>query len=157
MRSYPADSKFERARTKGELYRYFGGYTEYFVQHDVADMPTDDTLIMNPIKKIAATDPSIREEVHAAWLRLAEDPVHGWFVIYYLTYTSYLSRISGQDWLPEEVLHQIAERLRANKAAYTALKRWHGETRENGCWSMVVAANATLHNDYNITVLPEEL
>ncbi|MEY3124037.1 MAG: hypothetical protein RLZZ573_557 [Pseudomonadota bacterium] len=157
MRSYPADSKFERARAKNDLHRYFGGYTEYFVQHDVADMPTDEGAIITPIQKIAATDPSIREEVHAAWLRLAEDPVHGWFVIYYFSYTSYLSRISGQDWLPDELVHQIAERLRVNKAAYTALKRWHGETQPDGCWGLVIAANATLHSKYNITVLPEEL
>jgi hypothetical protein len=157
MRSNPTIQMLEEARAKGELHLYFGGYIDYYVQHDVADMPTNEGAMMSSIKRIAATDPTIREEVHAAWLRLADDPVHGWFVIYYLTYTPYLSKISGQNWLPEELIQQIAERLRANKAAYTALKRWHGETRENGCWSMVIAANATLHSEYNITVLPEEL
>jgi hypothetical protein len=157
MRISPTDDSFEEARAKGELYRYFGGYTEYFVVHPYADMPTYDEAIITPIQKIAITDPNVREEVHAAWLRLAEDPVHGWFVIYYLTYTPYLSKISGQDWLSEELILQIAERLRANKAAYTALKRWHGETREKGCWSLLLAENQRLHKSDNITVLPEEL
>lgn len=157
MRYNPTIEMLAEARAKSELHLYFGGNTNYYVQHDVADMPTNEGAMITPIQMIAATDPTIREEVHAAWLRLAEDPVHGWFVIYYFSYTAYLSRVSGQDWLPAELIAQIADRLRANKAAYTALKRWHGETREKGCWSMVIAANATLHSKYNITVLPEEL
>lgn len=157
MKTSSAQSSFEEARAKHELYKYFGGYSAYMIEHQVADMPTDEGAIMTPIKKIAATDPTIMEEVHAAWIQLAEDPVHGWFVIHYLTYTPYLEHLSGREWLPQELVSQIAERLRANKAAYTALKRWHGATLEDGCWGLLLAENSRLHEDDNITVLPEEL
>lgn len=153
----PAQLNFEEARAKHELHMYFGGYPAYMIQHPVADMPTDDAAMINPIKKIAATDPTILEEVHAAWLRLAEDPVYGWYVIFYLASTQYLNRLSGREWLPEKLVIQIAERLRANKAAYTALKRWHGETKEKGCWALLLGENRRLHKSFNITVLPEEL
>ncbi len=157
MRYSPTDSMFAEARAKGELYQYFGGYPKYFVQHEVADLPTNESAVIAPIEKIASTDPTIRDEVHAAWLRLAEDPVYGWFVIYHFSLTSRLSRLSGQDWLPESLVNQIAERLRTNKAAYSTLKRWQGETLENGCWGLVLAENRRLHRDKNITVLLEEL
>jgi hypothetical protein len=157
MRTDPAQLNFDEARSKGELYKYFGGYPAYFLVHPAADMPTDEDAVITPIKRIAATDPTILEEVHAAWLRLADDPVHGWFVIYLLASTAVLSRLSGQDWLPKELIQQIAERLRANKAAYMALKRWQGKALEDGCWGMVFAENRRLHRSHNITVLPEEL
>lgn len=153
----PAQENFEEARVKHELHKYFGGYPEYMIEHQVADMPTNEGAVITPIQKIAATDPTIMEEVHAAWLRLAEDPVYGWFVIFYFAYTRSLNRVSSREWLPEELVAQIAERLRANKAAYMALKRWHGETLEDGCWGMLWAENRRLHKSYNITVLSEEL
>jgi hypothetical protein len=153
----PAQLNFEEARTKGELHKYFGGYIEYHLVHPVADMPTDDAAVILPIKNIAANDSTILDEVHAAWLKLAEDQIYGWFVIYYFAHTPNLTRLSGREWLPEELVAQIAERLRANKAAYMALKRWHGETLEDGCWGMLWAENRRLHKSYNITVLPEEL
>lgn len=147
MSSSSVDEMFEEARAKGELHLYFGGHPHYFIPHDAADMPTNDGVNLAPVRGIAATDPTIREEVHAAWLRLAADPVYGWFVIFYFASTPYLSRISGKDWLPQEFVSQIAECLRANKAAYTKLKRWHGETLEDGCWGMVVGANDNLHSN----------
>jgi hypothetical protein len=153
----PAQIKFDRARAKGELQKYFGGYPEYALQHPVADMPTDEGAAITPVQQIAASDPTIRDEVQAAWLKLAEDPVYGWFVIHYFTYAPYLVKASGQEWLPQALLDQIAERLRANKDAYMKLKRWHGETLPDGCWELLWAENRRLHRDKNITVLPEEL
>lgn len=157
MNITPAQPGFVAARAKGELHKYFGGYPAYMIEHQAADLPTDDESMMLPIKKIATTDPTIMEEVHTAWLRLAEDPVYGWFVIHYLGYTRHLKRLSGREWLPAELVVEIAERLRANKTAYMALKRWHGETQEDGCWGLLLAENSRLHGSYNITVLPEEL
>ena len=157
MRYSATDEMLAEARAKGELHLYFGGHPKYHVEHDAADLPTNEGAMITPIQSIAATDPTIREEVHAAWLKLAEDPVYGWFVVHYFIAVPYLRRVSGQDWLPQELIEQIAERLRANKEAYIALKRWHGATREKGCWSLLLSENRRLHKSDNITVLPEEL
>jgi hypothetical protein len=148
---------FEEAVRKGELWKYLGGYPEYAITNIYADLPTDMDGAMTPILRRAGSDPSLRAEFAASLIRLAEDPEYGWITLYYLQNIESLNQLSGTDWLANGLIESIAERLRKNKDAYIALKKWQGERFENGVWRLVVGANALLHDKHNITVLPEEL
>lgn len=157
MESFAAELLFEEARSKGELWKYLGGCPGYALTNLNADLPTDAGGAITPIQQRADSVPGLKAEFMAALIRLSEDPEYGWMAIFYLQYIQSLNVLSGTDWLDGGLIESIAERLRKNKDAYIALKKWQGERFENGVWRLVVGANALLHDKHNITVLLEEL
>jgi hypothetical protein len=149
--------KFEKARQRGELWKFLGGYPEYALTNIHANLPTDMGGAITPIQQRAGAEPSLKGEVTSALIKLSEDLEYGWMVLYYLQYIESLNDLSGSDWLADGLVESIAVHLRQNKDAFMALKKWQGERFENGVWELVLGANVMLHEKYNITVLPEEL
>jgi hypothetical protein len=88
---------------------------------------------------------------------LANDPVYGWGAIDYIVSLALFRKHGGIDLLSPELISSVADSLRKNKAAFSALKRWEGINHENGVWSMVRVNNRILNLKHGITVLPEEL
>ena len=148
---------FNEAIAKSELMQYLGGFPGYCIQSQFADLPTEYYGAFTPIKSRIKDDSMLQEKVVDAIKSLAQDPEYGWGAIYHIGNLALLKQYQGIDLLSSDLLASVAAGLRRNKAAFTTLKRWEGINHENGVWALVVNKNRNLHNDDNITVLPEEL
>jgi hypothetical protein len=142
---------------KGELVQLLGGYPNYFIQPRYADLPTEYDCAFDPIRARIKDDPQLRDAVLDAIITLAQDPVYGWGAIFHISNLALVKQYEGIDLISPELLTAVADGLRHNKEAYKSLKRWVGKDFEDGVWDMVRVVNRNLHDDKNITVLPEEL
>lgn len=147
----------EEAITKGELVQLLGGYPNYYVQSQFADLPTDYYLAFDPIRARIKDDTHLRDAVLEAIKTLAQDMVYGWGAIYHISNLALVRQYEGIDLISPDLIDAVADGLRRNKEAFKSLKRWGGKEFEDGVWNMVRVVNRNLHNDKNITVLPEEL
>jgi hypothetical protein len=148
---------FNEAIRKGELVQFLGGYNGYSIQPLAADLPTEYSYAFDPIRSRITDDIELRGKVLDAIVALAQDPVYGWGAIDYIVSLALFRKYQGIDLLSTELISSVADGLRRNRDAFKSLKRWIGKNHEDGVWSLVCVNNRNLHNDYNITVLPEEL
>lgn len=150
-------STFSKAREKGELHRYFGGYPEYAIEDRTADLPTDYALAFSEVRRSIVEDISLRSEVVTALQTLANDAVYGWMVMFYIGQLAKIDQKHSLGLIDKQFVSSIAEGLSKNQDALLALKQWEGRNHPDGVWGLVRNKNRNLHNDYNITVLSEEL
>ena len=148
---------FKEAMQKGELMQYLGGYPDYYIQPLAADLPTEYDVAFLPIARRIKDEPELGEKALAAIKALAGDPVYGWGAIYHIGNLALMRQYEGIDLITPELIASVADSLRHNRHAFKALKRWIGKNHEDGVWTWVRVKNRNLHNDDNITVLPEEL
>jgi hypothetical protein len=152
-----AEIKYHKAIENGELAQYLGGYPAYSVQETYADMPTDYSTIFLPVSSRLGDDSGLRETLSSAIKSLANDPEYGWGAIFHITNLAILRKRSGVDLLTPDLLDSVRNSLRNNRDRFKSLKRWIGKDFTDGVWEMVKTENRILHEDENITVLPEEL
>jgi hypothetical protein len=151
------DIKFNKALERGELMQYLGGYPEYYIQPQAADLPTEYSVAFLPIRRRIKDEPELGDKALAAIMALADDPVFGWGAIFHLDNLALMRQYEGIDLITPELLASVADSLRRNRDAFKALKRWEGKNHEDGVWTWVRVVNRNLHTDEHITVLPEEL
>jgi hypothetical protein len=148
---------FNEAVKNGELVQYLGGYPEYYLQPQAADLPTEYSDTFLPIKARIKDSPELGEKVQEAIKSLANDPEYGWGAIFHIANLANLKQYQGIDLLSPELVSSVADSLRQNRVAFIALKKWIGKNFEDGVWEMVRVVNRNIHKTHNITVLPEEL
>jgi hypothetical protein len=148
---------FDEAYQKGELVQFLGGYPEYHIQPLAADLPTEYSYAFTPIKSRIKDDLELRIKVLEAIKNLAKDPEYGWGAIFHVSNLALFRKYHGIDLLSPDLLDSLAESLRLNRDNFKSQKKWVGKDFEDGVWDMVRVINRNLHNDYGITVLPEEL
>lgn len=151
------ETLFNEAIKKGELVQFLGGYPAYCIRPLAADLPTEYDDAFFPIRMRIKDEPQLGIQVVEAIATLSQDPLYGWGAIDYLISLALLKKFQGIDLLSPELLTSVADGLRSNKAAFMSLKRWEGKNHDDGIWALVRSKNRNLHNDYGITVLPEEL
>jgi hypothetical protein len=151
------DILFNEAMQKGELVQFLGGYPDYYIQPQAADLPTEYNVAFDPIRRRIKDEPELGEKALAAIKALADDPVYGWGAIFHIENLVLMRQYEGIDLITPELLASVADSLRRNRDAFKALKRWVGKNHENGVWTWVRVVNRNLHTDKQITILPEEL
>lgn len=151
------DSLFEEAMRKNELVQYLGGFPAYHIEALAADLPTEYSVAFDPIRRRIKENQGLGELALTAIKSLAQDPEYGWGAIFHIDNLALMRQYEGVDLLTPEFVSSVATSLRRNKDAFKTLKRWVGKEFEDGVWEMVRVVNRNLHNDENITVLPEEL
>lgn len=149
--------KFKKAIAKGELVEFLGGFPGYYIQSEAADLPTDFDAAFTPIFTRIKDDPEIQDLVVNAIKSLSTDPEYGWGAIFHIGNLVLLKKYQAVDLIDSDLLNSVADGLRKNKEAFKSLKKWEGKNFDDGVWALVRNKNRNLHNDYNITVLPEEL
>jgi hypothetical protein len=151
------DILINEAIQKGELVQYLGGYPDYYIQPQAADLPTEYDVAFDPIRRRIKDEPELGEKALAAIKALADDPVYGWGAICHISNLALMRQYEGIDLITPELITSVADSLRRNRNAFKAIKRWIGKNREDGVWSMVRVENRLLHKKHQISVLPEEL
>jgi hypothetical protein len=151
------DRLFNKAIEKGELVQFLGGYPGYYLQPSAADLPTEYDDAFFPIKTRIKDSLDLQIKVLEAIKTLSLDAEYGWGAIFYLGNLALMRKYDGFDILGSDFVESVAANLRHNKDAFKSLKKWVGKELEDGVWDMVRVINRNLHNDYGITVLPEEL
>jgi hypothetical protein len=151
------ESLFNEAITKGELVQFLGGFPSYRITPQAADLPTEYDSAFLPIRTRIKEDPHLQKVVLEAIVTLSHNSEYGWGVLDYVTNLALLKKYQGLDLLSKSFLESVAIGLRENKSNFISLKRWVGKEFDDGVWEMVRVNNRILHEDYGITVLPEEL
>jgi hypothetical protein len=151
------DILFNEAIEKSELVQYLGGYPDYYIQPQAADLPTEYDVAFDPIRRRIKDEPELGGKALAAIKALADDPVYGWGAIFHIGNLALMRQYEGIDLITPELLTSVAESLRHNRDAFKALKRWEGKNHEDGVWTWVRVKNRNLHTKHGVTVLPEEL
>lgn len=152
-----AREMFPKALQEGKLMEYLGGFPGYGLFNPYADSPTDPSAAFNPIRSLIVEDRVVREHVLSALSSLANDQEHGWMAIYYISKLKDVEKNHGIELVTPELVSAIAEKLRNNKAHWNMNKSWVGWNTKDGLWGAVQGINQMLHENYNLTVLPEEL
>lgn len=148
---------FPKALKDGRLKEYLGGFPDYYLFNPYAESPTDPDAAFSPIRNLILEDTTLKEQVFAALLALAEDKEYGWIVIHYISELKDLETLKKVKLLTQDFLAAIADGLRKNKDSFILNKRWLGAEYSDGLWGDVRRMNRILAREDGLMVLPEEL
>lgn len=128
--------RIEEAVRRGQLVSLVSGRDGFAIANPYLDTPTDPAAVFRRFVEAYGHDPPTMGRFADALLE-ACDADEGWVVVYDVPDVLDHAARFGPDFDAPSHVNALLARLDAQRARFTALRRWAGAAEPEGCWGVV--------------------